>query len=694
MTDLEYPDELTKYTNLLLAYQRAWFASRPIVKDNLGFRVFSRNLAKNLNVLRLKVQQGTFENQPHKCLKFAEPKNNYTLRWYHLLKMEDLIVYQAIANYFALLLRSDLRKVDNLISFGYPLSSVDADYFYQYWKKSYQKFERMVTTKYNQGKCWRLKTDIVSFFENIEHEILLKHLRENLEEEAYPVIKLLGILLKAWSPHDNENQLARGLPIGPSASSFFANIYLYPIDIKFKSKGFFRYVDDIRIMSDSKRSVITTFVGLDEALKEIGLNLQSKKTSLDRIKNISKEIQVLEINEANYEDESNEARLEKLLLANFKNAKKSPTSNRISRYALYRMTGKHRFWPEIISLIRDDISRCPFYCSLLRHNELIGDAKLIKELRKLLAEFDFLAIPLLSILETLAFIGDKSYVFERVKIYISDNNIYNDSKSSWHLRLKLIDIFSHHLEDRVDADDDLLVRLFKKEDNPFIQKYLLWHIFREQRDIKKFRKFKKIILQGKDVDAVLAAICLECELDPSVDYTGFSLCPEIDPYITSRSSPNVEVQQRFTNYLYSFFKTSHKNAVNFVSFFQEQYKSACSEMKRAIDSYDIDPGNFLIKINNVNALIVEKLYHKYDLDFKENYKLDFKNALSNGVFREKCPVLQGVFLRIHELRCDHAAHYWSARLGEFAKPIPQSELTEAREDLARAYNYLLIILSQ
>lgn len=689
---LDYPNTFLELSNFVLAYKRAWTETRPIAKDNLGFRVFSRNLQKNLKVLQSKVQQCIFENQIHSCLKFAEPKNNFTLRWYHILKMEDLIVYQAIANYIAQHFKQGFLDVENNTSFGYVLNYKENEYFYEYWKNGYERFEKLVTSNFLDGKIWRLKTDIVSFFENIEHEILIKQLQETLDEESYPVIQLLSILLRAWSPHDSENHLSRGLPIGPSASSFFANLYLFPIDIEFKNQGFFRYVDDIRIMSGTKQSAIKTFVHLDEALKRIGLNLQTKKTSLDKIYSISQEIQVLKINEANYDDAANEERLEKLLQANIKKARNSSSANKISRFAIYRVTEKHRFWREIIYLIKIDISRCSFYCQLLRQHELVNNLELIRALKKLLIDFDFLAVPLVSILETLAFLGDYSFVSAKIYEWMP-KTLLERSKTAWYLRLRLLDIYSQFLNDSQYADDNFLEQIFYKEENPFIQKYLLWYMFKEPKRLHKLSKLKTHIFQGKDVDAVLSAICLECELNPTANFDNFSLGPEIDPYITTPVNEDIRVQQRFSYYVVSFFRINYKGIIDFKTFFQTEYQSACQHIKRAIDSFEVDPENFLVKIDILNALIVEKLFLHRGLEFKEKFKEDLSNAISCNDFRANFPVLQGIFLKIHELRCEHGAHYRSVRMGTFVKPISKSDLTDAREQLSVAYNYLFTILA-
>lgn len=118
-----------------------------------------------------------------------------------------------------------------------------------------------------------LKLDIKNFFNTIDHNILKNILLKNIDQKS-----TLWYLIKTVIDHDptknfvyrgcetkisqvpNHKRLInaglyRGLPIGNLTSQLFANVYLNELDQfcknELKLKYYFRYVDDIVILSDS-----------------------------------------------------------------------------------------------------------------------------------------------------------------------------------------------------------------------------------------------------------------------------------------------------------------------------------------------------------------------------------------------------------------------------------------------------------
>jgi hypothetical protein len=102
-------------------------------------------------------------------------------------------------------------------------------------KKSLKDLEN---TKY----C--LKLDIVKFYPNVDHEVLKDLLRKKFKDQD-----LLWLL-------DEIIDSADGLPIGNYLSQYFANFYLTYFDHWIKEtmqvKYYFRYADDIIILSNNK----------------------------------------------------------------------------------------------------------------------------------------------------------------------------------------------------------------------------------------------------------------------------------------------------------------------------------------------------------------------------------------------------------------------------------------------------------
>lgn len=111
------------------------------------------------------------------------------------------------------------------------------------------------------GTQYCLKLDIRKFYPNVDHDVLKQLLRRKIKDQD-----LLWLL-------DSIIDSAEGLPIGNYLSQYFANFYLTYFDHWMKEdrkvKYYFRYADDLVILSDNKPY-------LHELLADIRLYLQDK----------------------------------------------------------------------------------------------------------------------------------------------------------------------------------------------------------------------------------------------------------------------------------------------------------------------------------------------------------------------------------------------------------------------------------
>lgn len=95
------------------------------------------------------------------------------------------------------------------------------------------------------GTQYCLKLDIKKFYPNIDHDVLKQLLRRKFKDAD--LIWLLDEIIESTN----------GLPIGNYLSQYFANFYLTYFDHWLKEtkaiKYYFRYADDIVILSDNKQ---------------------------------------------------------------------------------------------------------------------------------------------------------------------------------------------------------------------------------------------------------------------------------------------------------------------------------------------------------------------------------------------------------------------------------------------------------
>lgn len=103
---------------------------------------------------------------------------------------------------------------------------------------------KKVLRKDPNGTKYCLKIDIKKFYPSINHDILKSIIRRRIKDK-----KLLSILDEIIDSVD-------GVPIGNYLSQFFANLYLSYFDHWMKEKVgvkyYFRYADDIVVLSDNK----------------------------------------------------------------------------------------------------------------------------------------------------------------------------------------------------------------------------------------------------------------------------------------------------------------------------------------------------------------------------------------------------------------------------------------------------------
>lgn len=123
---------------------------------------------------------------------------------------------------------------------------------------------------------WILKCDIRKFFENIDHEVLLKILVGYIDEQ-----KILGLLREIIESFSSVRP-PMGLPLGNLTSQLFVNIYMNEFDQfmkhKLKIKHYIRYADDFVIFSENEEWLIDLIPEIKEFLgRKLKLELHPDK---------------------------------------------------------------------------------------------------------------------------------------------------------------------------------------------------------------------------------------------------------------------------------------------------------------------------------------------------------------------------------------------------------------------------------
>jgi retron-type reverse transcriptase len=286
-------DKFLTYDNFLLAWQRTVNVTSRMIIDELGFKIFAFNLEANLKDLIRQVQAEDFPYTPLADHKVYVPKPSTTLRTMSLMAVPDVIVYQALVNVIADESHQYLVTHQNQHIFGNIYAGSGKRWMLRPWKQQYNNFVNSVEKLYRQGNSWIASTDIVSFYDTIDHERLIQLVRKYCGCKRYSKFeKLLKECLSKWSAHTADVKMSRGIPQGSNASDFLANLFLHELDKIMICQGYnyVRYVDDIRILGRDKPTVQQGLILFDLELKRAGLVAQVTKTSLHEIEDINKEI--------------------------------------------------------------------------------------------------------------------------------------------------------------------------------------------------------------------------------------------------------------------------------------------------------------------------------------------------------------------------------------------------------------------
>jgi hypothetical protein len=294
------------------------------VSDPIGYADFASNLEDRLDYLVEEVQ--ALRYRPRHLINVDVPKSGLSVRPGNVLPIDESVVLHAIVYVLAPAL--DKQLSDNVYSYrlhpewekkAKKRRSIfrDGEPVFPFLKRRtirlldpfeswYEAWPRFVTeaaaAQTSEGYTHLTKTDITSYFENIDLDMLEGQIRRLLKRDGESkVLHVLFRILRGWTRTTSAGTvIARGLPQGNNASSFLANLYLIPLDLALDAfcqrndATWFRYVDDVKIFSKTERVARETVFAINRALRSLHLNLQGSKTKVLSGPKLKKELDTRE----------------------------------------------------------------------------------------------------------------------------------------------------------------------------------------------------------------------------------------------------------------------------------------------------------------------------------------------------------------------------------------------------------------
>ncbi len=254
-------EELCSYENLETAFNlaRKGKTLKPYVIE------FEQKLKENLLKLRIELLLQTYQPQALKMFILRDPKTRKISK----SNFRDRVVHHAICN----IIEPVFDKQFIYDSFANRLRKGTLNAI-----KRFDTFKRKVSQN-NTIRCYVLKADIQSYFDTVNHDLLLKILSKRIHDKR--IMWLIRVIL------DNHQSKAKnkGIPLGNLTSQFFANVYLDELDKfvkhKLRIKYYIRYVDDFVILHQSRKMLYKYKEKINHFLRDkIDLKLHPEKSQV------------------------------------------------------------------------------------------------------------------------------------------------------------------------------------------------------------------------------------------------------------------------------------------------------------------------------------------------------------------------------------------------------------------------------
>lgn len=243
--------------------------------DEMDWEYLAENAKTELYKLWNRLTSGSYFPLPVK--QVGIPKKDGGTRHLGIPTLLDRIAQQVVKTH----LEKQLEPLFHNNSYGYRPN-----------RNSHQAVEQACKNTYNHD--FAIDLDIQGFFDNIDHELLLKALKHYCKD------KWVWIYVERWLKagviqNAGEFHLSlSGTPQGGVISPLLANLFLHVVfdkwmEIHHPEKPFERYADDIVVHCKTEKQAVFMLSQIRGRFQKCLLNLHSEKTKIINLRGHSKE---------------------------------------------------------------------------------------------------------------------------------------------------------------------------------------------------------------------------------------------------------------------------------------------------------------------------------------------------------------------------------------------------------------------
>ena len=245
--------------------------SKAVGIDKITKDEYRNNLDENLDNLVLRLKNKSFRPSPARRVNI--PKSNGKVRGLAIANFEDKIVQLALKKVLEAIYEPKFTR--NMFGFR-PNKSCH---------ECLQYLSNCITY---QNVYYILDTDIKGYFDNINHDNLMKCLEKKIKDPN--ILRLIKRFLKAGIIENGTYIKGEiGTPQGSILSPVLANIYMFYVliawfeTIKRTSRGYIEiinYADDMVICFEHKSEAEEVYELMKQRMKQCGLEMAEEKTRL------------------------------------------------------------------------------------------------------------------------------------------------------------------------------------------------------------------------------------------------------------------------------------------------------------------------------------------------------------------------------------------------------------------------------
>ena len=231
--------------------------------DGVNLGGFAKHLWRNLETLANEVRYHTY--QPKPLLKVEIEKKSGGIRALAIPCIRDRVLQTAVAMVLTPIFEAEFE---------------DISYAYRKGRSVKQAVARIEVLR-NQGYQWVVDADIKTFFDQVDHDLLMEQVERLVSDKE--ILRLIRLWLKSTIVDGKQRyHLKLGLPQGSPISPMLANLFLDTLDEVLLDKEYkiIRYADDFVILCQSEKRAERALQLSKEVLDQLQLCFNQNKTEI------------------------------------------------------------------------------------------------------------------------------------------------------------------------------------------------------------------------------------------------------------------------------------------------------------------------------------------------------------------------------------------------------------------------------